>query len=48
MCGIFALLNVSPKNIPDDIIEYNFNFLKNRGPEYSILHLFTFQTPIFI
>lgn len=37
MCGIFALLNVSPKNIPNDIIEYNFNFLKNRGPEYSIL-----------
>tara|TARA_B100000035_G_scaffold61816_2_gene49959 strand:+ start:2806 stop:4443 length:1638 start_codon:yes stop_codon:yes gene_type:complete len=35
MCGIFALLNVSNRNILKEVVDYSFQKLKKRGPDFS-------------
>ena len=45
MCGIFALLNVSKKNIATEIIDYSFERLKKRGPDNSIME--TYKEPAY-
>lgn len=45
MCGIFALLNVSNKNILKEIVDFSFERLKKRGPDNSIIE--TYKEPAY-
>ena len=45
MCGIFALLNVSNRNILKEVVDYSFQKLKKRGPDFS--NIDTYSKPAY-